>query len=44
MLASLNHPNVATIYGLELSEDVHYLVMELVSGPMRLSSALTASR
>src|ERR1700747_1675614 len=32
MLASLNHPNIATIYGLEHSEGVHYLVMELVPG------------
>jgi len=32
MLASLNHPNIATIYGLEQSEGVHYLVMELVPG------------
>jgi Tol biopolymer transport system component len=32
MLASLNHPNIATIYGLEDSNGVHYLVMELVPG------------
>jgi serine/threonine protein kinase len=32
MLASLNHPNIATIHGLEQFGDVHYLVMELVSG------------
>jgi Tol biopolymer transport system component len=32
MLAALNHPNIATIYGLEQLEGVHYLVMELVSG------------
>jgi eukaryotic-like serine/threonine-protein kinase len=32
MLASLNHPNIATIYGLDQSDDVHYLVMELVPG------------
>jgi eukaryotic-like serine/threonine-protein kinase len=32
MLASLNHPNIATIYGLEQSEGVHYLVMELIPG------------
>src|SRR6201998_4364275 len=31
-LASLNHPNIATIYGLEQSEGLHYLVMELVPG------------
>jgi serine/threonine protein kinase/Tol biopolymer transport system component len=32
MLASLNHPNIATIHGLEHSNGTHYLVMELVSG------------
>jgi Tol biopolymer transport system component len=32
MLASLNHPNIATIFGLEHSDGVQYLVMELVSG------------
>ena len=32
MLASLNHPNIATIYGLEDSDGTSYLVMELVPG------------
>jgi serine/threonine protein kinase len=32
-LASLNHPNVAAIYGLEDSGGVYALVMELVEGP-----------
>jgi serine/threonine protein kinase len=32
MLAALNHPNIAPIYGLEQSSDTHYLVMELVPG------------
>src|SRR5207245_3712432 len=32
MLAALNHPNIATIYGLEQSNGTHYLVMELVPG------------
>jgi Tol biopolymer transport system component len=31
-LASLNHPNIAAIYGLEESGDVDCLVMELVEG------------
>ena len=31
-LASLNHPNIAQIFGLEQTGDVHALVMELVSG------------
>src|ERR1700686_2347677 len=32
MLAALNHPNIATIHGLEQSGGTTYLVMELVSG------------
>ena len=32
-LASLNHPNIAAIYGFEKSSGVHALVMELVEGP-----------
>ena len=32
MLAALNHPNIAAIYGLEQSGSTHYLVMELVPG------------
>ena len=33
LLASLNHPNIASIYGFEDSGGVGALVMELVSGP-----------
>src|SRR5580700_6476967 len=33
VLASLNHPNIAHIYGLEDSGATHALVMELVEGP-----------
>src|SRR5262245_36165731 len=32
-LASLNHPNVAIIHGLEKSDGIRALVMELVEGP-----------
>ncbi len=33
LLASLNHPNIAHVYGLETSGDKRALVMELVDGP-----------
>ena len=33
VLASLNHPNIAAIYGLEESGPIRALVMELVEGP-----------
>ena len=32
LLASLNHQNIAAIYGLEQSESTHYLVLEFVEG------------
>jgi serine/threonine protein kinase/Tol biopolymer transport system component len=32
-LASLNHPNIAQIYGLEKTDGIRALVMELVEGP-----------
>ncbi|HEY1240126.1 MAG TPA: protein kinase, partial [Bryobacteraceae bacterium] len=44
-LASLNHPHIAAIYGLEEFEKVDFLVLELVegkhpSGPLSISEAL----
>ena len=33
VLASLNHPNIGSIYGLEEAEGVRALVLELVEGP-----------
>jgi serine/threonine protein kinase len=33
LLASLNHPNIAAIYGVEESDSTRALVMELVEGP-----------
>jgi Tol biopolymer transport system component len=32
LLAAMNHPNIATIHGLEHADDTHFLVMELVEG------------
>jgi serine/threonine protein kinase len=45
MLASLNHPNIAAIYGVEESAEADYLVLELVegdklAGPLPLAAAL----
>ncbi len=47
-LASLNHPNIAAIYGLEESGDMDFLVLELVEGetlhgPVPLARALDYS-
>ncbi|HIE93843.1 MAG TPA: serine/threonine protein kinase [Acidobacteria bacterium] len=33
VLASLNHPNIAAIYGLEQGDDTRALVLELIEGP-----------
>ncbi len=54
LLASLNHPNIATIHGLEKSDGQQFLVMELVEGetlaerikkgPLPLEEALEVCR
>ena len=49
MLASLNHPNIAAIYGLEKTGDVDHLILELVegemlSGPVPVETALDYAR
>src|SRR5262245_12643459 len=33
LLASLNHPHIAAIYGVEESGGVHALILELIEGP-----------
>ena len=43
MLAALNHPNIAAIYGLEVSDGVQALVLELVEGPT-LASRIARGR
>jgi eukaryotic-like serine/threonine-protein kinase len=54
VLASLNHPSIATIYGLEESESAQFIVLELVEGgtlqdrlkraPLDLPEALRVAR
>src|SRR5262249_12781306 len=54
LLASLNHPNVAAIYGLEESNGTRFLVLELIPGqtlcdrlaigPLVLGEALEIAR
>src|SRR5881275_3251809 len=44
ILASLNHPNIASIYGLEDSGGVRALVMELVEGPTLAERIVTRAR
>jgi serine/threonine protein kinase/Tol biopolymer transport system component len=43
VLASLNHPHIADIYGFEQSGDVHGLVLELVDGPTLADRLRTGS-
>jgi serine/threonine protein kinase len=34
VLASLNHPHIAGLYGMEIAGDRHFLIMELVEGEL----------
>ena len=43
VLASLNHPNIAQIHGLEVSAGVRALVMELVEGSAVLCQLLAGA-
>ncbi len=43
VLASLNHPNIATIHGMEESGDVRALVMELVPGQTLAELLMTST-
>ena len=38
LLAALNHPNVAAIYGFEASDSTPALILELVDGPTLLDN------
>ena len=40
VLASLNHPNIGHIYGLEEAEGIRALVLELVEGPTLAGSSI----
>ena len=44
VLASLNHPNIGAIHGLEESEGIKALVLELVEGPTKNASSRGQSR
>jgi hypothetical protein len=44
LLAALNHPNIATIHGLEEAGSVQALVMELVEGPTLAEKLAQGSR
>jgi serine/threonine protein kinase len=44
LLAALNHPNIAAIYGVEESAGVIALVMELVEGPTLAEKLAQGSR
>jgi Tol biopolymer transport system component len=43
LLASLNHPNIAAIYGLEAVDGIHFLVMELIEGDTLASRIKTGA-
>ena len=44
LLASLNHPNIATIFGFEESDGVRFIAMELVEGQSLAERITTSGR
>ena len=44
VLAALNHPNIAAIYGFERSSDLTALVMELVDGAIEARARVLSAR
>jgi Tol biopolymer transport system component len=44
MLASLNHPNICGIYGIEESDGIRFLILELVEGETLAARLATAPR
>ena len=44
MLAAINHPNIAAIYGLEESDGTRFLAMELAEGQCRAPGTIKSPR
>ena len=44
MLATLNHPNICAIYGLEEADGIRFLILELVEGETLASAAKSSAQ